>query len=382
MRDSRNPKPNYTTFVERIAIDCRKIGDFGIGTYLQGLLRGLAGIEGPEEFLLLVPPRKRQLVPPSDRFSMIDCTVPGYSIRELLRIPRLLASHQATLFHTPHYVTPFTALPTVVTIHDLIHLQLPRRRLPAGARTYARWMLNRAVSHSRAVLTPTEAVRRELEATFPSAAGKTRVTPNGIDSRFFEPVDPAAVLNRFGLERQSFFLWVGNDKPHKNLDRLGAAWERVRRAGSTTRLVLAGTRVPRLERIPGVIATGFIAVDDLRALYANALALVQPSLLEGFGLPVLEAMASGTAVIFADIPSLREVAGEAGIAIDPRSIDSIAEAMIRVAEDPKWREEIARPGRARARGFSWRRCASQTLAIYREIHRSAKPKGPATRRVR
>ncbi|HUO84895.1 MAG TPA: hypothetical protein VM534_07250, partial [Thermoanaerobaculia bacterium] len=116
-----------------IAIDCRKIEDFGIGTHLAGLLSGLLDAAGPERFVLLIKRGQQDLAPVDPRFTAAVCDAPGYSLRELWEVARAARQAGANLLHLPHYVTPFSSLPLVVTVHDLIHLQLGRRELPAGA---------------------------------------------------------------------------------------------------------------------------------------------------------------------------------------------------------------------------------------------------------
>jgi glycosyltransferase involved in cell wall biosynthesis len=187
----------------RVAIDARKIADFGIGTYIRGLLQGLAG--GDDTFVALVPERLAHLVPNGIEQLIVDA--PHYSVRELFAVGRAIDGANIDLFHAPHYVVPFTRVPFVVTIHDLIHL----RHRKSLARMYARRMIGRAVRKSRRVLTVSEAVKREIVATFGCADEHVVVTPNGV----------AAPFRETGRRAEGrYFLYVGNDKPHKNVDVL------------------------------------------------------------------------------------------------------------------------------------------------------------------
>jgi glycosyltransferase involved in cell wall biosynthesis len=236
----------------------------------------------------------------------------------------------------------------VVTVHDLIHLTLPRRN--QGERLYALWMVGRAVRKSRAVLTVSDAVAAQIRERYPGS--KVIVTPNGVDARF-----------RPGQKRGQYFLFVGNDKPHKNLTTLLAAFRRVRAEQPELKLVVAGGASPEEE---GVTAAGFVSAEELAALYGEAIALVQPSIEEGFGLPMLEAMASGTAVIASRARALLEVASGAAIHVDARSESALAEAMLELARDDQKRRSLIALGLRRADEFTWRNCAQRTLRAYRE----------------
>lgn len=322
----------------RVVIDGRKIADYGIGTYIRGLLHGLQELGGNDEYIVLAPESAKKLIP----FEHVVADAPKYSLREIVAIGAAVRRLGADVFHAPHYVIPVTSTPTVVTIHDLIHLRL---RNPVK-RAYAWTMLRRAAKQT--VVTVTHAVEQEIESTL--GARGVIVTPNGIDPRF----TPAG--RRAPGE---YFLFVGNDKPHKNVATLVAAHERAApRAG----LVLAGADFSRFRT--RVTRTGFVGDDELAALYRGALALVIPSVEEGFGLPAAEAMACGTAVITSNAPALVEITGDAALHVDARDPSALAEAMTRIANDAPLRAELASRGIARARQFTWKSCAEKTREAY------------------
>ena len=353
----------------RIAIDCRKVADFGIGTYIRGLIHALSAREGNETWIFLAPEKHRSLLPETKSTQFVAADSPHYSVRELFAIGSAVRKLDVDLFHAPHYVVPFTTLPMVVTIHDLIHLHLPARR--AMDRGYARWMIGRAVAQSRRVLTVTAAVGEDIAAHYPDARDKLVVTPNGIDSAFspFGGQGDGAIMEKLRIEPTGYFLFVGNRKPHKNVARLLDAWTRM--ADSGLRLVLAGGDWSGADLPPNAIAAGFVSLEELAALYRNALGVIQPSLEEGFGLPVAEAMASGAPVIASRISSLMEVAGDACIPIDPHDPGTIADAMLAIAGDTALRERLRTLGIERAKTFTWERCADLTLAAYREAFSGA-----------
>lgn len=318
----------------RVGIDARKIGDYGIGTYIRGLLRGLLELGTGDEYVAFAPAGAP--VPSGIEHAVADA--PHYSVRELVIIGRAADRARLDVFHAPHYVVPFTRVPVVVTIHDLIHLHQPQRN--PLAKVYARTMLRRAVKKARVVLTVSETVKEQLQREL--GAGDVVVTPNGVDPLPSPPSAPRA-----------HFLYVGNDKPHKNVGTLVEAAQRV-----NVPLILAGAR---FERYGGI---GFVSDDELARLYAGAIALVLPSHEEGFGLPALEAMAAGTPVITSHAPALLELTGDAALHADGRDPKALAAAMQRLAGDAALREELARKGRQRAREFTWRRCAERTRAAY------------------
>lgn len=324
----------------RVGIDARKIADFGIGTYIRGLLGGLVSLGSGDEYVAFAPAG----APIPDGVEHVAIDAPHYSVRELLVVGRAADRARLDVFHAPHYVVPITRVPLVVTIHDLIHLHQPMRNPLAPL--YARMMIRRAVKRARCVLTVTNAVKAQLQNEL--GAKNVIVTPNGV-----EPVQP-------GGEHSDFFLYAGNDKPHKNVDALVAALADVPDA----RLVLAGAPFDRFRGHERIDVRGFVTDDELSSLYRNAIALVMPSLEEGFGLPALEAMAHGTAAITSRDAALMEVTGDAALHADAREARSLAEAMTRVARDGELRARLGANGIARARLFTWKRCAEVTRDAY------------------
>ena len=362
----------------RIFVDARKAADFGIGRYVTGLLGGLEELDA-FDVTALVPPGSESLLPASVR--TVLSTAGHYSIGELASVRIAFARSGAELFHAPHYVVPFfPPRRTVVTIHDLMHLTRPEHG-SAAKRLYARTMIGRAVSSAARILCVSGAVARELERAFPSARGKTAVTGNGVDARFLAGVPPGridAVRARHGLPA-SYLLFLGNDKPHKNLDGLLAAFSLARRSGgaaSRTVLVLAGgaeerrqdrARAAAAHGVEGALLDlGVVPDGEVAPLVAGAALLALPSLDEGFGLPVLEAQALGTPAVCSDRGGLPEAAGDAALVVDP-SPASLAAAIGRLLEDGNLRADLAARGKTRARERTWRVVAELTAAAYRAV---------------
>lgn len=332
----------------RVGIDARKIADFGIGTYIRGLLGALATLDGDDQYVAFAPAGAP--VPPGIEHIAVD--VPLYSMRELVAMGRAAEGAGLDVYHTPHYVVPLVRrVPVVVTIHDLIHLHQPLRN--PLARVYARTMLRRAVRKSRTVLTVSNTVREELETEL--GARNVVVIPNGISPLFLSPGPKA---------EGRYFLYAGNDKPHKNVEALVAAFARVREEMPEVTLVLAGGTFARFASRDGIVTPGFVTDEELAALYRGALALVLPSAEEGFGLPAAEAMACGAAVITSTAKALVELTGDAALHVTADA-EALAAAMLRVARDAPLRRMLGERGRAHASQFTWSRCAQTTRHAYR-----------------
>ncbi len=362
-----------------ILFDARKASDYGIGTYIRGLLGALAANAEAPRLVALAPAAARELLPAA--LEWLEDDTPNYSARELVAISRRARETGAALLHAPHYVLPLALpCPAIVTVHDLIHLAHPEFLPGPLALLYARKMLPRAVRRARWTITPTEAVRRDVVVELGAEASRVVVIPNGVDETLRAPLEPAernAALARLGL-LPGFFLFVGNPKPHKNLGRLLSAYSRLgRERPELPLLVLAGARKERLPRLRREIealglaghvrALGFVDDGCLRALYQGALALLFPTLAEGFGLPIAEAMACGAPVLVADRPVHLEVAGDAAERVDPLDPDSIASGIVRLLDSPARRQRMAARGRERAERYRWDDAALKTLVLYRDV---------------
>ncbi|HVS16208.1 MAG TPA: glycosyltransferase family 1 protein [Thermoanaerobaculia bacterium] len=364
-----------------IAIDARKLCDFGIGTYVRELVRHLAELDRESRYVLLVRPEDRGALPdlPANFLASPEPSK-GYSARELWSVSRHLRRLGAELYHATHYTVPlWPPCPVVVTVHDVIHLLFPELLPNRAALHYARFMLRRAVRRSRGVIAVSHATRDDLVETVGAEPQRIRVIHNGVEGRFAHRLEPAEVearLARHGLA-SPYLLYVGNSKAHKNLERLLEGYARARAllAAPLPPLVLAGTRAgaealrAHAERVgigDALRIVGWIPDEDLPALYQGATLFTYPSLYEGFGLPVLEAMASGTPVLTSRNSALRELAGGHAELVDPWEPDDIARGIAYCLADEGHRRRLVERGRERAAQFGWPRVAAATLAVYRE----------------
>lgn len=366
----------------RIVLDARKLHDFGIGTYIRNLVTELGRLDHEADYVLLTKPEDAATAAaagPNFR-AVVEVSRP-YSLAEQWRVPMAVARAKADLLHEPHYVLPpLTRCRTVVTIHDCIHLRFPEYLPSRAAFAYAHTMIRLAARKADRVLTVSDASKRDILHYTGVAPEKVVVVHNGLDARFAAAPDAEAmdrVQQRFQLDHP-FVLYVGNIKPHKNLERLIAAFASMRHDGPEgLKLVVIGDETSKHPGLRQAVHRhrldkhvrffGFQPAATLVTFYRLARAFVFPSLYEGFGLPPLEAMANETPVVTSNLSSLPEVAGDAALLVDPYDVDSIADGIRRAVTDEPLRQQLIAKGRARAREFSWPRAAADTLAVYREV---------------
>jgi glycosyltransferase involved in cell wall biosynthesis len=368
----------------RIGIDARKLHDFGIGTYIRNLLRELAIIDQTTEYVLFCRPEDTEVANTlGPNFRAVPQRSGHYSISEQISIPLAVRREQLDLFHAPHYVLPaLTPTRSVVTIHDCIHLMFPeylRRRM---GHAYAHASLWTAAHKSDRIFTVSEQSKRDILKFFKVPPDKIVVTPNAIDDRFsVAPSEEYAVQirERYQLSH-AYLLYVGNIKPHKNLERLIEAFQLVRAQGRPElELLIIGDEISKMQSLRRAVHKyqlhryvrflGFVPDKTLAVLYRLASVFVFPSLYEGFGLPPLEAMASGTPVVTSNVSSLPEVVGDAAVLVDPYSAEAIADGILSVLRSTHLRDDLRERGFARVKAYSWRRSVQRVREVYGEVLR-------------
>ena len=368
----------------RIGIDARKLRDFGIGTYVRNLLRQLGRQESRHEYVVFCREQDWETVEECGPcFRPVVESAPNYSIAEQFALPLDLRRETVDLFHAPHYVLPLlTTCRSVVTIHDCIHLRFPQYLPNRIGYAYARAQMWTATHKAARVMTVSEASKRDIMRYFRVPESRIDVIYNAIDDRFWRDPDEediGRVRERYRLTAP-FVLYAGNIKPHKNLERLIEAFHLLRQTSAELRdveLLIIGDEISKYATLRRAVHRhklhkhvrffGFVPDQTLAALYRLAKVFVFPSLYEGFGLPPLEAMASGTPVITSNVSSLPEVVGDAALMIDPYEPDAIADAMRRVLTDATLHAELRVRGLARAREFSWERSIARVREIYDEV---------------
>lgn len=350
----------------RIGINALYLIPGGVGgteIYLRRLLAALASIDRENEYFVFTNRETSDLVPLQANFHARPQAVrASFRPARILWEQSVLALEAARLdvLFNPGFTSPVLAPCACVTVfHDLQHVQHPE---------YFRWfdlpfwklLLWASAHRARRLIAVSEATRADLVRVYGLPADHIDVVHHGVEPEFF-------ALDRTHTE--PFVLCVSTLHPHKNLDRLIRAYARQKR---DWRLIIAGMRGFFAAALEALIAelgvedsvklTGWIPREDLLQLYARAQAFVYPSTFEGFGMPVLEAMAAGIPVACSDIPPLREVAGDAALFFDPLNEDAIAGALDRIVTDTGLRVQLTQAGPERARAFTWERAAGETLA--------------------
>ncbi len=381
----------------RIVIDGRHIKDFGVGTYIRNLIRALGRVDRENHYIVAMRPGD---VHEFDGLPSNFETAPYIAARnrfvDQLAFPRFLKNFAGDLFHLPLNVVPFgMPRPYVVTIHDLSSLLFARG---TGMRENLQlYRFRRGLLKADCVIAVSEATRRDVEQMLGIPADRVRLVYSAPDPKFLDTHPPAAargagpdvwemekkrLLERYQID-YPFLLYSGRIRPHKNIPRLIEAFAVVRGEMENhpkyrnLRLLIIGDEIskhPEVRRT--VIQTrteqavrflGFVPFDTLKVFYTTAEAFVFPSLYEGFGLPPLEAMASGTPVICSNASSLSEAVGDAAMIINPENVFDIARGIREVLLDPALRAQLVEAGFRQVRHFSWNRAATEVLEAYREV---------------
>lgn len=345
----------------------------GSGTYAVQLVQALARV-GSLEYVVVVPRQSRDV---AGGLPVIEVEEPSTGARGPSRIPLMALSASRTravgaelssvdAVHYPLTVPiPGTDAPTVVTLHDIQHRDLPEFFGPAR-KSFRRIAYDRAARSASAVVVTSEFVRRRAVDVLGLDPARVHVVPLAIDHTVFGPGDE---------EPEPMLLYPARPWPHKNHTRLFEAFAALRQTRSRLRLVLTGSGLERLGELPdGVEALGVVTRSELASLYRQAACLVFPSLYEGFGLPPLEAMACGCPVAASRAGAIPEVCGDAAVLFDPTSVEDIARAIV---EADGRRDALRAKGFARAAQFTWDEVARQHDAVYRSVARTGASAEPS-----
>jgi glycosyltransferase involved in cell wall biosynthesis len=365
----------------RVAIDATAIPRqmAGAGVYTDSLIRAIRQVDRENDYVIFV---RRGALADLARpgFRIVPAPTPNRPARllwEQCLLPLQLRQQGVKLLHSPHHTMPLVApgCRQVVTFHDLTFFLLPAR-YPASRRLYFQAVSRASARRADALIVPSETVKGDVMRIL--AVPQSRITTvYEAPAPVFRPIEDDAMLaqvrRKYRLPHR-FILNVGSLEPGKNRACLIQAFNELRRRGLEHRLVIVGQRawkyeddfelVERLGLGEAVLFTGYVPAEELAALYNCAELFVFPSLYEGFGLPVLEAMACGVPVVTSNVSAMPEVAGDAALLIEPRDIEGLADAMERPLRHSRVRASLRSRGLKRAAQFSWERAARETVAVY------------------
>jgi Glycosyltransferase len=371
----------------RVAIDIRKINEFGVGTYIWNLVRNIAAIDHQNDYLLLGSNRNfHELGPLPQNFRQLYHPDGDTLWRNHCAIPMTLNRNHVDVVHVPHHEAPlFSPRGLIVTVHDCVHLLFP----PDDAsklqnyRTYLR--TKRVVESARHVVAVSESTKEDLMNIFNLPESKISVVYNALDERSAHdhtPEERRQVLERYQL-KDPFILYSGRIRPHKNVHRLIEAFGVLKMElsddprYSNLKLIIIGDELSKHQYLRLTVVRsgvqqdvrffGFVPHPVLRVFYRSAVLFAFPSLYEGFGLPPLEAMANQSPVVASNTSSMPEVLEDAAVLVNPENVFEIARAMKLVLTDDEVRQRLIKRGLEQVAKFSWRTAAEKVKDTYERL---------------
>jgi len=358
-----------------IGFDARLIGALGIGRYISGLLPELALLLGRRLTVLASRPDAaivRALI--GGEPALLTVNAQPYRLAEQSLLPLSLLRAHLDLIHFPHYNLPLIKpVHFVVTVHDLFPFQFPEIHSGPLPRVVNQMLMRNAVRRAERIITPSAATALAVKQSFPASAGRVLSIPEAADDRFQATRNAegeAAWQVRLRI-RPPYVFYLGQWKAYKNLPMLLEAFKMVRQTHPKAQLVIAGDdpRHPEVRQAAAglpegsVVLPGRLPESAVPDLYRGAAVVVLPSKAEGFGLPVIEAMACGVPVICSDLPVLRELADGVAMFCDPNDPAAFARAIAQILDAPST-TRARQLGIERAKSFTWERSARQTVAAY------------------
>jgi len=373
----------------KIAIDIRRMTEFGVGTYIRNVVRTLGRLDRETTYFLIGSPAKvKEIGPLPPNFHTVPLAEPERSLKSFREFRTIVKRLECDLVHIPNLFSVPRALPCpyVMTVHDMLE-HLSRARQQTGFWGSLHFQLTKRVLRGAArIFAVSNFTKIEMEKLFGISAGRIEVIYNAIDERFLHghasAADRQLIAERYQVT-YPFLLYAGRISPHKNVGRMIEAFSALKaelekdHAYPDLKLIIIGDDLsgnPDLRRtvIRSVVQNdvrflGFVPVEVLRTFYDQAKIFVFPSLYEGFGLPPLEAMAHGTPVVTSNVSSLPEVVGNAAVLVHPENVFEIMRALHRVLMDQSLRDKMKERSYRQAAKFSWEASVRRILDAYREI---------------
>jgi glycosyltransferase involved in cell wall biosynthesis len=372
--------------MSHLVIDARHIGDFGIGTYIRNLVRGLSALDRENRYTLVVrPPDTSAFTGLGSNFKTAIYARPDTDLIHNMTFPQFLRTLRADLYHIPlNSVAWWMPQPYVVTIHDMSSLLFSTSR--DVRQTLREERYRRGALRAARVITVSQSTQRDIEHVLHLPPERIRTIYSAPDPAFaghsINGEHDRQILDRYSIH-YPFILYAGTIRPRKNIPRLIEAFAVLRSEFEhhseygDLHLIIIGDEISKNLSVrraaaqarmePVVRFLGFVPLETLRVFYRAASVFAFPSLYEGFGLAPLEAMACGTPVVASDIPALVEAVGDAAELVSPDNVFDIARGLREVLLDPGRRSRMAEAGRAQASKFHWDRTAREVLEVYREI---------------
>lgn len=369
----------------KIGIDARMygVGFTGIGRYTAELIEHLASLDREHEYVLFM--RKEsfdKFKSPNDRFKKVLADFPHYSFGEQFGFNKILKQEKLDLMHFTHFNAPiFYNRPFVVTIHDLTLSFFPGKKMNHIFQRMAYHKVIRSVTRkAKKIIAVSEHTKKDIIEQLRVPEEKIEVIYNGVSAKFggVEPTPRQELFKSLGLSKP-YFLYTGVWRDHKNLVGLIKAFAAFNKeAGDQYELVITGPHNPTYHEVPDTVKelgvensvhlVGLVSEPIIYSLYLNALAYIFPSFYEGFGLPPLEAMQSGTPVLASNASAIPEVCGEGNaLYFDPYNIDDIKAKMQEFIKDPTLRQKLIDRGKERVKFFSWAKMVSAVLRLYDSV---------------
>lgn len=371
----------------KIGIDCRLWNETGVGRYTKNLVHELQAVDKKNSYTLFVLTRDYdQVLSAIDnrkKWTLVTADVRWHTLAEQLRFPAIIASEELDLVHFPYFSVPiFYHKKFVVTIHDLILNHYPTGKastLPAFLywikQIGYRFVIQEAARKSDFIITVSNATKNEIVSYFDVDPSRVAVTYEGVDSKISNFKFP---ISNKKADSSKYFLYVGNAYPHKNLERLLDAFSIFHQQYPVVKLKLIGKedyfykrlkkKIKNTQLEESVELLGYVSDKKLAELYSNCVAVVCPSLMEGFGLPGLEAMEHGALVLAAKIPVYKEIYQDNCLYFNPHSTKDIQRSLQEgYLLSKEKREQFVRSETQYARNFSWKKMAQETLAIYNKV---------------
>lgn len=373
----------------KVAIDIRRMTEFGIGTYIRNVVRTLARLDHDSKYFLIGSPTKVAecgSLPPN--FQAVALEESDDTLKGNLEFRAIVKRFGCDLVHVPHlfWIPRGLSCPYVLTVHDLLDHMYGSRNASDMRRSMHFYLTRRVLRKAARVIAVSQFTKNEIEKLLSIPDNRIEVVYNAIDERFLRghatEADRDMIAQRY-LVNYPFILYAGAIRPHKNVVRIIEAFSALKselqkeQQYPDLKLIIIGDDLsshPRLRRtvVRGCVQNdvrflGFVPIEVLRIFYDVAKVFVFPSLYEGFGLPPLEAMAHGTPVVTSNTSSLPEVGGNAALLVNPENVFEIRRGLQRVLLDPILREQMKQRGYEQAQRFSWTNSVSRILEIYREV---------------